>query len=156
MIKLLVIIFGLFMAGCNANETFIESLNPKFETMSFDVVQKDLVIQKDLPENLNFLISRWFDEKVKINGFNGDMKFTISDYKEKTSSISNGKRIDLTLSFNVLIRKPLLSKQKLIQGNVSAYGTISGDFSLNEFDTVIKNTQGDLVLRLSRDLKKKI
>ncbi len=156
MIKLLVIIFGLFMAGCNANETFIESLNPKFETMSFDVVQKDLVIQKDLPENLNFLISRWFDEKVKINGFNGDMKFTISDYKEKTSSISNGKRIDLTLSFNVLIRKPLLSQQKLIQGNVSAYGTISGDFSLNEFDTVIKNTQGDLVLRLSRDLKKKI
>ena len=156
MIKLLVIIFGLFMAGCNANETFIESLNPKFETMSFDVVQKDLVIQKDLPENLNFLISRWFDEKVKINGFNGDMKFTISDYKEKTSSISNGKRIDLTLSFNVLIRKPLLSQQKFIQGNVSAYGTISGDFSLNEFDTVIKNTQGDLVLRLSRDLKKKI
>ena len=156
MIKLLVIIFGLFMAGCNANETFIESLNPKFETMSFDVVQKDLVIQKDLPENLNFLISRWFDEKVKINGFNGDIKFTISDYKEKTSSISNGKRIDLTLSFNVLIRKPLLSQQKLIQGNVSAYGTISGDFSLNEFDTVIKNTQGDLVLRLSRDLKKKI
>ena len=156
MIKLLVIIFGLFMAGCNANETFIESLNPKFETMSFDVVQKDLVIQKDLPENLNFLISRWFDEKVKINGFNGDMKFTISDYKEKTSFISNGKRIDLTLSFDVLIRKPLLSQQKLIQGNVSAYGTISGDFSLNEFDTVIKNTQGDLVLRLSRDLKKKI
>ena len=124
--------------------------------MSFDVVQKDLVIQKDLPENLNFLISRWFDEKVKINGFNGDMKFTISDYKEITSSISNGKRIDLTLSFNVLIRKPLLSQQKFIQGNVSAYGTISGDFSLNEFDTVIKNTQGDLVLRLSRDLKKKI
>ena len=118
MIKLLVIIFGLFMAGCNANETFIESLNPEFETMSFDVVQKDLVIQKDLPENLNFLISRWFDEKVKINGFNGDMKFTISDYKEKTSSISNGKRIDLTLSFNVLIRKPLLSQQKLIQGNL--------------------------------------
>ena len=132
MIKLLVIIFGLFMAGCNANETFIESLNPKFETMSFDVVQKDLVIQKDLPENLNFLISKWFDEKVKINGFNGDMKFTISDYKEITSSISNGKRIDLTLSFNVLIRKPLLSQQKFIQGNVSAYGTISGDFSLNE------------------------
>ena len=156
MIKLLVIIFGFFMAGCNANEAFIESLNPEFETMSFDVVQKDLVIQKDLPENLNFLISRWFDEKVKINGFNGDMKFTISDYKEKTSFISNGKRIDLTLSFDVLIRKPLLSQQKLIQGNVSAYGTISGDFSLNEFDTVIKNTQGDLVLRLSRDLKKKI
>ena len=144
------------MVGCNANETLIDSLNPEFETMSFDVVQKKLVIEQDLPNTLNILVSKWFDEKVKINGFNGDMIFTISDYREETSLISEGKRIDLNLSFNVLLRKPLLSQQKLIQGNVSSYGTISGDFSLNDFDTVIENTQIDLILRLSRDLQTKI
>ena len=84
------------------------------------------------------------------------MIFTISDYKEETSLISEGKRIDLNLSFNVLLRKPLLSQKKLIQGNVSSFGTISGDFSLNDFDTVIENTQIDLILRLSRDLQTKI
>ena len=144
------------MAGCNANETLIDSLNPEFETMSFDVVQKKLVIKQDLPDTLNIIVSKWFDEKIKINGFNGDMIFTISDYKEETSLISEGKRIDLNLSFNLLLRKPLLSQQKLIQGNVSSYGTISGDFSLKDFDTVIKNTQIDLILRLSRDLQTKI
>ena len=154
--KLLLIIFGFFIVGCNANETLIDSLNPEFETMSFDVVQKKLVIEQDLPNTLNILVSKWFDEKVKINGFNGDMIFTISDYKEETSLISEGKRIDLNLSFNLLLRKPLLSQQKLIQGNVSSYGTISGDFSLKDFDTVIKNTQIDLILRLSRDLQTKI
>ena len=154
--KLLLIIFGFFMAGCNANETLIDSLNPEFETMSFDVVQKKLVIERDLPNTLYILVSKWFDEKVKINGFNGDMTFTITDYTEETSSINEGKRIDLTLSFDVLLRKPLLSQKKLIQGKVSSYGTISGDFSLNEFDTVIENTQIDLILRLSRDLQTKI
>tara|TARA_B100000989_G_scaffold296232_1_gene279031 strand:- start:405 stop:875 length:471 start_codon:yes stop_codon:yes gene_type:complete len=154
--KILYITFGFFMVGCNANETLIDSLNPEFETMSFDVVQKKLVIEQDLPNTLNILVSKWFDEKVKINGFNGDMIFTISDYKEETSLISEGKRIDLNLSFNLLLRKPLLSQQKLIQGNVSSYGTISGDFSLKDFDTVIKNTQIDLILRLSRDLQTKI
>ena len=154
--KLLLIIFGFFIAGCNANETLVDSLNPEFESISFDVVQKKLVIERDLPNTLNILVSKWFDEKVKINGFNGDMIFTISDYKEETSLISEGKRIDLNLSFNVLLRKPLLSQQKLIQGNVSSYGTISGDFSLNDFDTVIENTQIDLILRLSRDLQTKI
>ena len=156
MSKLLFIIFGFFIVGCNANETLIDSLNPEFETMSFDVVQKKLVIEQDLPNSLNILVSKWFDEKVKINGFNGDMIFTISDYKEETSLISEGKRIDLNLSFNVLLRKPLLSQKKLIQGNVSSYGTISGDFSLNDFDTLIENTQIDLILRLSRDLQTKI
>lgn len=154
--KLLLIIFGFFIAGCNANETLVDSLNPEFESMSFDVVQKKLVIERDLPNTLNILVSKWFDEKVKINGFNGDMTFTITDYTEETSSISEGKRIDLTLSFDVLLRKPLLSQKKLIQGKVSSYGTISGDFSLNEFDTVIENTQIDLILRLSRDLQTKI
>ena len=154
--KLLFIIFGFFIVGCNANETLIDSLNPEFETMSFDVVQKKLVIEQDLPNSLNILVSKWFDEKVKINGFNGDMIFTISDYKEETSLISEGKRIDLNLSFNVLLRKPLLSQKKLIQENVSSYGTISGDFSLNDFDILIENTQIDLILRLSRDLQTKI
>ncbi len=156
MVKILLIIFSFFIAGCNANETFVESLDPKFETISFDVVQKNIVIEQDLPEKLNILVSKWFDEKVKINGFNGDMIFTISDYKEETTLLSNGKRIDLILSFNVLIRKPLLSQKKIIKGKVSSYGTISGDFSLKEFDTIIKNSQVDLVLRLSQDLKKKI
>lgn len=156
MVKILLIIFGFFIAGCNANETLVESLDPKFETISFDVVQKNIVIEQDLPEKLNILVSKWFDEKVKINGFNGDMIFTISDYKEETTLLSNGKRIDLILSFNVVIRKPLLSQKKIIKGKVSSYGTISGDFSLKEFDTIIKNSQVDLVLRLSQDLKKKI
>lgn len=156
MSKLFLIIFGFLITGCNANESFIDPLKPEFETMSFDVVQKQLLIEQNLPEHVQILLTNWFDQKVKIDGFDGDMRFIISDFKQDISSINDGKRVDVSMSFKVLLNKPSLSQTKLIEGNISSYGTLTGIFSLNEFDTVIQNAQSDLILRLSKDLKSKI
>ena len=54
------------------------------------------------------------------------------------------------------MNKPSISEKKVIKGSVSSYGTLTGNFSLSEFDTVIQNTQSDIILRLSRDLNSKI
>jgi len=144
------------VAGCQSKDSFIDPIRPDFANVSFDVVQKQLVIESELPSHVEKLVSQWFDQKVKIDGFDGEMTFTISEYLEDTSSISEGKKVDISLSFNVLLNKPSLSQTKKIEGYVSSYGTLTGNFSLAEFDTVIQNTQSDLVLRLSRDLKSKI
>jgi len=154
--KFLFILIVFFIAGCNANESFIDPLNPEFETMSFDVVQKKLEIEQELPIHVKKLLSKWFDQRIKIDGFDGDMKFIVSDFKQEISSINDGKRIDISLSFEVILNKPSMSQKKFIEGNISSYGTLTGTFSLNEFDTVIQNTQSDLILRLSKDLKSKI
>jgi hypothetical protein len=124
--------------------------------MSFDAVQKELVFNHNLPENVSLLINEWFNQKVKIDGLDGRMTFTITDYNEKISSIVDGKRVDLSLYFVVLLEKPNNSQKKTIKGEISSYGSLSGDFSISEFETLIQNTQGDLILRLSRDLKSKI
>ena len=154
--KFIFIFLGLMVAGCQANESLIDPVRPEFENVSFDAVQKQIIIEPELPIHLEGLVSQWFDQKVKIDGFDGEMTFTISEYSEVTSSISDGKRVDISLTFNVILNKPSLSQTKKIEGYVSSYGTLSGNFSLAEFDTVIQNTQSDLVLRLSRDLKSKI
>lgn len=154
--KFVFFIFIFLIVGCNANESFINQLDPEFETMSFDVVQKSLIIKPELPDHVQSLISKWFNQKVKIDGFEGEMKFIISDFKEEISSISDGKRVDLSLSFEVTLNKPSLSEIKFIEGNISSYGTLTGNFSLSEFDTVIQNTQSDLIVRLSKDLKSKL
>ena len=156
MSKFIIVLLGFLVAGCQANESFIDPIRPDFANVSFDVVQKQLIIEPELPNSVEGLVSQWFDQKVKIDGFDGEMIFTISEYSEETSSISDGKRVDISLSFNVVLNKPSLSQTKKIGGYVSSYGTLSGNFSLAEFDTVIQNTQSDLVLRLSRDLKSKI
>lgn len=154
--KFIFVLMGFLVIGCQANESFINPVKADFENVSFDVVQKQLIIDPELPSYVEGLVSQWFDQKVKIDGFDGEMKFIISEYIEEITSISDGKRIDISLSFNVVLNKPSLSQTKLIQGYVSSYGTLSGNFSLAEFDIVIQNTQSDLVLRLSRDLKSKI
>ncbi len=154
--KLVFIFISFLILGCTTNKSFVDLLKPEFETMSFDVVQKQLVFEKELPDHLQSLISQWFNQKVNIDGFDGDMKFIISNFKQDISSISDGKRVDASLSFKVLLNKPSLSQTKAIEGNVSSFGELTGNFSLAEFDTVIENTQSDLILRLSRDLKSKI
>jgi hypothetical protein len=154
--KLIILLIVFLVAGCQSNDSIIEPLRPEFEDASFDVVQKQLVIEPELPSHVEGLVSQWFDQKVKIDGFDGEMTFTISEYFEETSSISDGKRVDISLSFNALLNKPSLSQTQMIEGSVSSFGTLTGNFSLAEFDTVIQNTQSDLVLRLSRDLKSTI
>lgn len=154
--KFIFTLLCFLVLGCQANESLISPVKADFENVSFDVVQKQLIIEPELPSNVEGLVSKWFDQRVKISGFDGEMKFTISEYLEEISSISDGKRVDISLSFNVVLDKPSLSQTKLIEGYVSSYGTLSGNFSLAEFDTVIQNTQSDLVLRLNRDLKSKI
>ena len=156
MAKFIFILLGFLVAGCQSNDSTIDPLRPDFESVSFDVVQKQLIIEPELPLHVEDLVSQWFDQKVKIDGFDGEMKFTISDYLEEISSISDGKRVDISLSFNVVLNKPSLSQTQMIEGSVSSFGTLTGNFSLAEFDTVIQNTQIDLVLRLSNDLNSKI
>ena len=154
--KIYVILFSLIISSCSDVALSIDKKNPEFEIISFDVVQKKLIIDTNLPDHVQNLSSKWFDQKVKIDGFDGSMIFTISNYTQKVSSISEGKRVDLYLSFNVLLDKPSQSQKKMIKGEVSSYGTLTGNFSLKEFDKVIKNSQTDLIIRLSRDLKSKI
>ena len=156
MIKLLLVFVSLFITACNANESYIDRNKNIFDTITFDVVQKKLLIQADLPNNLKTLLSEWFAQKVKIDGFDGEMKFIITEYTQEISNISDGKKIDCFLSFKVMLIKSSESKKEIIEGNISSYGTLTGKFSLKGFDIVIQNTQNDLILRLSRDLKSKI
>ena len=154
--KIYLLLLSILLVGCQTNASYIDPIKSEFEKVSFDVVQKKLVIEPNLPSHLQILVTEWFNQKVKIDGFDGEMKFTISDYLEEVSSISDGKRVDISLSFNVILNKPTLSQIKKIEGSVSTYGTLTGNFSLIEFDTVIQNTQTDLILRLSRYLKSKV
>ena len=67
MSKLIFLLLGFLVAGCQANESFIEPMRPDFANVSFDVVQKQLIIEPELPRHVEGLVSQWFDQKVKID-----------------------------------------------------------------------------------------
>ena len=151
----IVLLIFLFV-NCSTSNAIVETTNPKFETMTFDAVSKNLLFEGDFPKNFINLSRKWFDNKVKIDGFEGNMIFTLKNYSEKNSKISDGRKIDISVEFQVLLEKSSLSQKKIINGKVNSFSTLTGDFSLSEFDQLIIKTQSDLILRLSRDLKSKI
>ena len=114
MTKLIFVLFSFYIVGCNANESIIDPLKPQFETISFDVVQKQMIVEQELPDYLQNLLSQWFDQRVKIDGFDGDMKFIVSDFNQDISSIDDGKRVDVSLSFKVILNKSLKSQKNLL------------------------------------------
>ena len=146
----------LFTSGCIANESKIYPIYNDLEEISFDVVQKKIILDADLPENINELIFMWFNKKVKVDGFDGDMTFTVSEYIQEITNISDGKRVEVSLAFNILLNKSSSNQTKKIDGRVSSFGSLTGNFSLKDFDIIIQNTQSDLILRLAKDLKSKI
>lgn len=149
-------IIFIFLTSCNNNASSLEEKTLKLYEMTFDVVEKELVLEGSYPIEVRELIEKWFDVKVKINGFDGKIVFTFYDYLEKISKIKDGKKIDISLKFKANILNNSSLRKKNIDGEVKVFGTLTGDFTLNEFDVVIKNTQFDLITILSRDLKEKI
>ena len=128
----------------------------QFENIYFDVVQKNLIIDDKIPNIVSRFTEEWFNQNIKVNGFSGKLTLTIFDYSENISKIPNGKRIDTSIKFKALIENTSLSYKETIKGKVDTFGTIEGDFSLNEFDDVIKSTQKNLIVRLSKDFQSKI
>jgi hypothetical protein len=152
----LITIFFLFLINCSNTNAIVDTPAPQFETMTFDAVTKQLLFDGDFPEHFKDLSNNWFDNKVKINGLEGSMIFTLKNYTEQSSKINNGRKIDIIVEFQVILEKSSLSQKKVIKGKVKSYSALTGNFSLSEFDQLIKKTQTDLVLRLSRDLRSKI
>ena len=84
------------------------------------------------------------------------MIFTIYDYTQNVSNLDNGKRVDISLKFDALIKKEASPQTKKIKGEIKSYGSLTGTFSLDEFDDIIFDAQSSLITRLSKDLQEKI
>ena len=151
-----IVLVLFFLVNCSTSNAIVKKTVPQFESMTFDAVTKSLLFEGEFPEHFKDLSNQWFDNKVKINGLEGNMLFILKNYSERSSKINDGRKIDITVEFEVHLEKSSLSQKKIISGKVNSYSTLTGDFSLSEFDKLIIKTQSDLVLRLSRDLKSKI
>jgi len=142
------LIFFSFMS-CANSQTIFFPLNKSFPDVYFNVVEKELYFQDSIPDSIRNIIKKWFDSKVKVNGFEGAIRMSFIEYEEIKSDIDGGKKIDLTLKFSINFINSNENIKKNISGSVNSYGTISGNFSLNEFDALIEESQFELLSQLS-------
>lgn len=141
----------LFIFSCSNSESVIKQ-SYNLDKVFFDVVEKEIVYEGEIPDYLKSITQKWFDNDVKIDGIEGTMEMKLLNYKENISNISDGKKIELFMNFEVLIQKNNNSSKQIIKGDVSTYSTITGTFALEEIDNLIANSQVELIRLLIKKL----
>ena len=145
------IFLSFFIFSCSNSESVVKQ-SYNFDQVFFDVVEKKIVYEGEIPEYLKSISKNWFDNDVKVDGIDGNMEMKLLNYKENISNISDGKKIELFMNFEVFIKKNNNSTKQRIKGDVSTYSTITGSFALEEIDTLIANSQVELIRLLIKKL----
>ena len=145
------IFLSFFIFSCSNSESVVKQ-SYNFDQVFFDVVEKKIVYEGEIPDYLKSISKNWFDNDVKVDGIDGTMEMKLLNYKENISNISDGKKIELFMNFEVFIKKNNNSTKQKIKGDVSTYSTITGSFALEEIDTLIANSQVELIRLLIKKL----
>lgn len=145
------IFLSFFIFSCSNSDSIVKQ-SYNFDQVFFDVVEKKIVYEGEIPDYLKSITKNWFDNDVKVDGIDGTMEMKLLNYKENISNISDGKKIELFMNFEVFIQKNNNSTKQSIKGDVSTYSTITGSFALKEIDTLISNSQVELIRLLIEKL----
>jgi len=145
------IFLSFFIFSCSNSDSVVKQ-SYNFDQVFFDVVEKKIIYEGEIPDYLKSITKNWFDNDVKVDGIDGTMEMKLLNYKENISNISDGKKIELFMNFEVFIQKNNNSTKQSIKGDVSTYSTITGSFALEEIDTLISNSQVELIRLLIEKL----
>ena len=145
------IFLSFFIFSCSNSDSVVKQ-SYNFDQVFFDVVEKKIIYEGEIPDYLKSITKNWFDNDVKLDGIDGTMEMKLLNYKENISNISDGKKIELFMNFEVFIQKNNNSTKQSIKGDVSTYSTITGSFALKEIDTLISNSQVELIRLLIEKL----
>ena len=138
-----------------SNQAFSINKNKiELDNFEVDVVQKNLEIDDSFPINIKAALEDLFNNYIKVNGFEGHINLKFFNYVENISTIHNGKRVDTSFDFQITIKKLGLTNKEQFKGKVLNYSELSGDFSLNEFDQIIVDTQDKLVNIFIKEFEK--
>ena len=133
----------IFLSYIFVSEAF--SQNNTKENLFIPVTEKILILDENIPLIFRDNMRLWFDNRIKVDGIEGKLTIEFNNYIEKITNIDKGKRVDTSLSFTVFLENVSKNDTQSINGNISTYGVIEGNFSLSEFDKLIIKTQKDLI-----------
>ena len=144
MFKYLITFIIFFNFGCKINsQQIIKPENFKFNEIRFNAVSKELTFndfESDLKiENMKKIINYWYDNKIKVDGFEGSLNVIIKDINLNEIKEENYYKfyIDLIVHFN--IQHNNLQRIKSYEIKASDFGEISGSFSIKDQENLSLN-----------------
>ena len=144
MVKRLTLLLFIFLIGCEMNsEQLIESESFNFENVKFNAVSKNLKFtnkQEGIEvEITKKLVKDWFNNNVKIDGFEGNLDINVTSIEIKKIKKDEYYRFEIDLSIEFLETNEVLNKRKIYKINSKEYGDIEGSFSIKDTDNLNKN-----------------
>ena len=143
MVKNLVFLF-ILLIGCEMNsEQLIKNENMNFENIKFNAVSKDLKFTNNQEgyevEITKKLIHNWFNNHVKVNGFDGNLIINVTSIDTKKVKKDEYYSFEISLNIEFLEINDRLSKKKLYKINSIEYGDIEGSFSIKDTENLNKS-----------------
>ena len=125
------------------SEQLIESESFNFENVKFNAVSKNLKFtnkQEGIEvEITKKLVKDWFNNNVKIDGFEGNLDINVTSIEIKKIKKDEYYRFEIDLSIEYLETNEILNKRKIYKINSKEYGDIEGSFSIKDTDNLNKN-----------------
>ena len=144
MVKHLTLLLFVLFIGCEMNsEQLIKSENINFENVKFNAVSKDLKftnIEEGLEvETTKKLVKNWFNNNVKIDGFEGNLSINVTSIKTNKIKRDEYYRFEIDISIEFLETNEVLNKRKIYKINSIEYGDIEGSFSIKDTENLNNN-----------------
>ena len=144
MVKHLTLLLFVLFIGCEMNsEQLIKSENINFENVKFNAVSKDLKftnIEEGLEvETTKKLVKNWFNNNVKIDGFEGNLSINVTSIKTNKTKRDEYYRFEIDISIEFLETNEVLNKRKIYKINSIEYGDIEGSFTIKDTENLNKN-----------------
>jgi len=157
MVKHLTLLLFVLFIGCEMNsEQLIKSENINFENIKFNAVSKDLkftnIEEGPEVETTKKLVKDWFNNNVKIDGFDGNLSINITSIDINKIKKDEYYRFEINISIEFLETNEVLNKRKVYKINSTEYGDIEGSFSIKDTENLNKN----IILNSLKSINQKV
>tara|TARA_Y100000996_G_C22524173_1_gene643715 strand:+ start:1074 stop:1559 length:486 start_codon:yes stop_codon:yes gene_type:complete len=156
-VRYIIPFFLIIFIGCEINgQQIIKPEKFTFNEIKFNSVSKELIFLnlKDNSEanDMKKLISYWFDNKIKTDGFDGFLIVTVKDIMTEKIKRDGYFKFSINISIEFEEKNNDSSKTKTYKINASDYGEIEGDFSIKDQENLALNVMHQSLNSVSKKL----
>ena len=157
MARYITLLLVLMFVGCEtSSQQIIKTEIFKYDAIKFDAVSKNLIYENfekdDESEKIKKIVSYWFDNKIKTNGFEGSLDVILKNKVITKIKNKDHFKFQIDIIFEFQEKEKDLSISKIYNIKVTEYGEIKGNFSINDQENLVLNTIHKSLLSVNKKL----
>ena len=157
MVRIISLFSIFFFIGCEMNsKQIIKPEKFTYDTIKFDAVSKKLEnsFKTNSPDHeiMSEIINYWFDNKIKTDGFNGNLSVNVKQTLFDREKKQDYYKFSVSLSLEFIETKSS-TNMKTYNVKSNEYGEISGSFAIKDQDNLDINLMHKALESISSKLK---